>query len=118
MRLSLEELNNSNNTGNNDDVNSTNGMSSRNSSNGFSNDLDGNTDWEKLCLQDGRVYVQGEEWDVDSCTTCGCLVMRLFKLGVTFRGYCRSSIKVLSILSLALLITKGLLSSDVNPKHL
>uniref|UniRef100_A0A8C9ZEU7 Thrombospondin 2b n=1 Tax=Sander lucioperca TaxID=283035 RepID=A0A8C9ZEU7_SANLU len=34
------------------------------------NDLD--RDGEVWCMQDGRVFEQGEDWEVDSCTSCGC----------------------------------------------
>ncbi|XP_068438976.1 thrombospondin-2-like [Clinocottus analis] len=34
------------------------------------NDLD--RDGEVWCMQDGRVYDHGEDWDVDSCTACAC----------------------------------------------
>ncbi|XP_061911358.1 thrombospondin-2-like isoform X2 [Entelurus aequoreus] len=29
-------------------------------------------DGEMLCVQDGRVYEHGEDWDVDGCTSCAC----------------------------------------------
>ncbi|XP_042370601.1 thrombospondin-2-like, partial [Plectropomus leopardus] len=40
------------------------------------NDLDRHRDRDRdgkaWCMQDGRVYEQGEDWDVDSCTACVC----------------------------------------------
>ncbi|XP_078136081.1 thrombospondin-2-like [Sander vitreus] len=48
---------------------SSNGNSSSRGS-GDVNDLD--RDGEVWCMQDGRVFEQGEDWEVDSCTSCGC----------------------------------------------
>ncbi|XP_061667105.1 thrombospondin-2-like [Syngnathoides biaculeatus] len=36
--------------------------------------IDGN---EMSCVQDGREYQHGEDWDVDSCTSCACQVGRV-----------------------------------------
>ncbi|XP_044194009.1 thrombospondin-2-like [Thunnus albacares] len=55
MRISLAELSNS---------------SSSYDDGGDDNDLDG--DGEIWCVQDGRMYEQGEHWEVDSCTSCTC----------------------------------------------
>ncbi|KAG7228065.1 hypothetical protein INR49_005687 [Caranx melampygus] len=42
---------------------------------GFGDDddyLDRDRDGEIWCMQDGRIYEQGEDWEVDSCTSCAC----------------------------------------------
>ena len=59
MRISLAELSSG---------------SSRDSGDGNDNDIDFDRDGEAWCVQDGRVYEQGEDWDVDSCTSCACQV--------------------------------------------
>lgn len=41
---------------------------------GDDNDLDRDRGGEVWCVQDGRVYQHGEDWDVDSCTSCACKV--------------------------------------------
>lgn len=67
MRISLAELSSS----------SSNNSSSRGGGSGGSsddNDLDRDRDGEIWCVQDGRVYEQGEDWEVDSCTSCTCQV--------------------------------------------
>lgn len=38
------------------------------------NDPDMERSGEAWCVQDGRVYDQGEDWEVDSCTSCTCQV--------------------------------------------
>ncbi|MEQ2267549.1 hypothetical protein XENORESO_007469, partial [Xenotaenia resolanae] len=57
MRISLAELSNDSNRvdGNEED-----------------NYLDRDRDGEVWCVQDRRVYEQGEVWEVDSCTSCAC----------------------------------------------
>lgn len=40
---------------------------------------------EISCVQDGRVFEHGEDWDVDSCVSCACQVGRaltMLPLGV------------------------------------
>lgn len=37
-------------------------------------DLDRDRDGEVWCVQDRRVYEQGDDWEVDSCTSCTCKV--------------------------------------------
>lgn len=71
MRISLAELSSS----------SSNNSSSRGGGDGGDgggssddNDLDRDRDGEIWCAQDGRVYEQGENWEVDSCTSCICQV--------------------------------------------
>uniref|UniRef100_A0AAQ6AKF2 Thrombospondin 2b n=1 Tax=Amphiprion ocellaris TaxID=80972 RepID=A0AAQ6AKF2_AMPOC len=80
MRIFLAELSNSRNgssssssslssgssgsRGGNNDVNGSN--------DGLDNDLDRDRDGEMWCAQDRRVYEQGEDWEVDSCTSCTC----------------------------------------------
>ncbi|XP_039894838.1 thrombospondin-2-like isoform X3 [Simochromis diagramma] len=46
--------------------------SSRRGGDGDSSDNDLDRDSEAWCVQDGRVYEQGEDWEVDSCTSCTC----------------------------------------------
>lgn len=31
-------------------------------------------DGDGWCVQDGRIYQHGEDWDADSCTSCACKV--------------------------------------------
>ncbi|KAM8730454.1 thrombospondin-2-like [Acanthopagrus schlegelii] len=57
MRISLFEL-------------STSNSGSSGSSN--HDELDRDRDGEVWCMQDGRIYEQGDDWDVDSCTSCTC----------------------------------------------
>ncbi|XP_072312538.1 thrombospondin-2-like [Eucyclogobius newberryi] len=74
MRLSLAELNNTVTT-TKAELNTSNRTGTANGrgvSNVVSGDVAGRLDWEHVCLMDGRVYVQGEEWDPDPCTYCGC----------------------------------------------
>lgn len=61
MRISLAEL-------------SSASSSDNNGSSSDDNDLDRDRDGEIWCVQDGRVYEQGEDWEVDSCTSCTCQV--------------------------------------------
>ncbi|XP_068593022.1 thrombospondin-2-like [Cebidichthys violaceus] len=91
MRISLAELGNhsssnysrngkssGNGAGNGAGNGSSNGNGNSNRSSisrglggsGDFNDLD--RDGEVWCMQDGRVYEQGEDWEVDSCTFCVC----------------------------------------------
>lgn len=60
MRISLAEFSNNSN--------------SSSGGGGDDNDLDRDRDGEIWCVQDGRVYEQGEDWEVDSCTSCTCQV--------------------------------------------
>ncbi|KAM6951035.1 thrombospondin-2-like [Aplochiton taeniatus] len=39
---------------------------------GNSSSSDSHPREENMCVLDGRVYEQGEEWDEDSCTSCTC----------------------------------------------
>ncbi|XP_014325859.1 thrombospondin-2-like isoform X1 [Xiphophorus maculatus] len=57
MRISLAELSNDSSTVDGDEED---------------NYLDRDRDGEVWCMQDGRVYEQGDVWDVDSCTSCAC----------------------------------------------
>ncbi|XP_047464832.1 thrombospondin-2-like isoform X2 [Mugil cephalus] len=38
----------------------------------FDFDFDFDRNGELWCMQDGRVYKQGDDWDFDSCTSCAC----------------------------------------------
>uniref|UniRef100_A0A3B3UD74 Thrombospondin-2-like n=1 Tax=Poecilia latipinna TaxID=48699 RepID=A0A3B3UD74_9TELE len=59
MRISLAELSNDSSTVGGDEED---------------NYLDRDRDGEVWCMQDGRVYEQGDVWEVDSCTSCACQV--------------------------------------------
>lgn len=59
MRISLAELSNDSSRGETDEED---------------NYLDRDRDGEVWCMQDGRVYEQGDVWEVDSCTSCSCQV--------------------------------------------
>uniref|UniRef100_UPI0037E8427D thrombospondin-2-like n=1 Tax=Semicossyphus pulcher TaxID=241346 RepID=UPI0037E8427D len=89
MRLSLAELSSSNSSSLSDSSSQSNSSnirrsSSRSRGDGSSrgdgnsdgsvddNDFDTDGDGEVWCVQDGRVYDQGEDWEVDSCTFCTC----------------------------------------------
>lgn len=63
---------NGNRTSNNNS--NKNGINNNRNSGGSDevNDLD--RDGGVWCMQDGRVYEQGEDWEVDSCTSCACQV--------------------------------------------
>nr|XP_046233654.1 thrombospondin-2-like isoform X2 [Scatophagus argus] len=40
---------------------------------GYGGDLDDlDRDRDVWCMQDGRVYQHGDDWEVDSCTSCAC----------------------------------------------
>lgn len=62
MRISLAELSNS-----------SSGLGDGNGRDGGA-DLDRDRDGEVWCVQDGRVHEQGDNWEVDSCTSCTCQV--------------------------------------------
>ncbi|XP_053270331.1 thrombospondin-2 [Pleuronectes platessa] len=75
MRITLDELSNSSSISissytSKSDISS---ISSGAGGGGDDSDLDRDRDGEPWCLQDGRVYEQGEDWEVDSCTSCTCL---------------------------------------------
>ncbi|XP_034425869.1 thrombospondin-2-like [Hippoglossus hippoglossus] len=71
MRITLDELSNSSSISSNiskSDISSIRGGGGS----GDDSDLDRDRDGELWCVQDGRVYEQGEDWEVDSCTSCTC----------------------------------------------
>lgn len=80
MRISLAEL--SNRRGNDSSGSGGGGGGSGSNRRGggggggdsSDNDLDRDRDGEVWCMQDGRIYEQGEDWEVDSCTSCTCQV--------------------------------------------
>lgn len=64
MRISLADLSN----------NSSGGGGGGGDDSGDDSELDRDRDGEIWCMQDGRVYEQGEDWEIDSCTSCACWV--------------------------------------------
>lgn len=78
MRIILAELTNS--SGNSGSVGGRLGGNSRHGPadlTGHRGNPDGvDRDGQAWCMQDGRVYEQGDDWDVDSCTTCTCKVSK------------------------------------------
>lgn len=42
--------------------------------------VDKERDGQVWCMQDGRVYEHGDDWDVDSCTSCTCKVSKHTKI--------------------------------------
>ena len=75
MRITLDELSNSSSSISSNisksDISSIRGGGG---GGGDDSDLDRDRDGELWCVQDGRVYEQGEDWEVDSCTSCTCRV--------------------------------------------
>ncbi|XP_035468388.2 thrombospondin-2-like [Scophthalmus maximus] len=71
MRILMAELSN-NSSGNSSRSSNSSRGGGGGGGDGDDNDLDRDRDGELWCVQDGRVYEQGEDWEVDSCTSCTC----------------------------------------------
>uniref|UniRef100_A0A3Q3AZC8 Thrombospondin-2-like n=1 Tax=Kryptolebias marmoratus TaxID=37003 RepID=A0A3Q3AZC8_KRYMA len=80
MRISLVELSSGGGGGGGGGGSSSGSSSSRRRGGGggdgdtVDNVLDRDRDGESWCVQDGRVYEQGDAWETDSCTSCSCQV--------------------------------------------
>lgn len=101
MRIILAELTNSSGGGksNSDKVGSNGGRGPADLTGrgGNPDHIDRERDGQVWCMQDGRVYEHGDDWDVDSCTSCTCKVskhtkiycMRVFQSVDLLRRCCR-----------------------------
>lgn len=96
MRIILAELTNSSGSSSNsnrDDSNRGHGPADLTGRGGDPDHVNKDRDGQVWCMQDGRVYEQGDDWDVDSCTSCTCKVRKHTKI------YCMNVFQYVELLT-------------------